>query len=361
MEWLTSARREASAQANRFYQGLIGYNVGVCLYEISDSSAAAVLEEALALLVATEDLRHRAVCETGFGRVLVDRGEFERAVGLLDHAQTTLAGLGVEAEVLDAANAAARAFLSAGKPEAAAARLEPLLNVEGAPLDPRSRLVSLGLLTLARCEARQYVAASESGRQALRIAEAAGDASDVLDARIVLARAESLRGVPAAVQELRELAEEADASWTGPRRVRVMIFLAEAARADSPLEAYELLDRVLAMPREWAVGETAGILARLRADLESGPIRRGPGGEIVIDTERATYPRLQTALDLVERRLVERALEKTGGNASAAARLLGESRYRMFSLQRYLQGKTPRPSRGKSHESKRRARRRQDG
>ena len=59
-----------------------------------------------------------------------------------------------------------------------------------------------------------------------------------------------------------------------------------------------------------------------------GAIRVSPSGEVLID-----FPDGGLSLEAVERALLVRALEKAGGNQSAAARLLGISRdtlrYRM--------------------------------
>ena len=60
----------------------------------------------------------------------------------------------------------------------------------------------------------------------------------------------------------------------------------------------------------------------------SGHVAVAPSGEVQID-----FPDAGLSLEAVERALLVRALEKAGGNQSAAARLLGVSRdtlrYRM--------------------------------
>ena len=43
--------------------------------------------------------------------------------------------------------------------------------------------------------------------------------------------------------------------------------------------------------------------------------------------------------------MVAAAMDRSGGNASAAGRLIGESPYQMFCLLRYHKGESPRPSR----------------
>ncbi len=72
-----------------------------------------------------------------------------------------------------------------------------------------------------------------------------------------------------------------------------------------------------------------------------------PDGRLVMDA-RLGWPDLRAAREATERYWFERALAETGGNISAASRLLGLTRNEGHYLHRLIvKGEPARPSRGK--------------
>jgi hypothetical protein len=88
-------------------------------------------------------------------------------------------------------------------------------------------------------------------------------------------------------------------------------------------------------------------LGLVERDLGKLPVRISEEGALVMDA-RYGWPDFKKARETAERYWLERALEETGGNASAAARLLGLTRNEMHHLYHLvIVGDLPRPSRAK--------------
>ena len=85
--------------------------------------------------------------------------------------------------------------------------------------------------------------------------------------------------------------------------------------------------------------------------LARAPIRVDERDRLIVDTS-LSWPTIKAAREATERFIYDRAMAATGGNASAAGRLIGESRYQMHHLGRILRGEAPRPSRSKDPEAK---------
>jgi DNA-binding NtrC family response regulator len=124
------------------------------------------------------------------------------------------------------------------------------------------------------------------------------------------------------------------------------IFLAEALRrSDAPPRRFGAAAQAAILAHGWPgnVREVANVVERVVLSSEGNPVEPAdlglpvrPGGRVAIEHEgdiRIDLSDAGVSLEAVERALLAAALAKTGGNQSAAARLLGLSRdtirYRM--------------------------------
>jgi hypothetical protein len=90
-------------------------------------------------------------------------------------------------------------------------------------------------------------------------------------------------------------------------------------------------------------------LSRVDRDRLRAPVRINADGTLVVDT-RLSWPQLKHAREALERYLLDRALDETAGNAAAAGRLIGETRYQMHYLRRIFERGEGRPSRARLEE-----------
>jgi tetratricopeptide (TPR) repeat protein len=347
---LDDAHRMARSEGNDFYLGLVAFNRALAANDLGQAEEAAALAlEALALLERAENLRYRALCQNFYGGLLADFGRLDDALVLCSEAEATAVELGVFEDTLRAATGRARVLLSLGRYEEAAERLAELVGWQRGSANSFLEFHALCLLSVAQFAAGRHADAAESAGAALALARIVGTAEDVLDAELLDARAAawSPDGRASAVARLRDFVRTADASGTPIQRLESRAYLAQALAASDPLEAYALCAEVRSMPALAAAGWIARELERAEGDLARGPIRLDERGALVIDPS-LHWPTLRLAREAVERYLVTRAVGESGGNLSAAGRLLGESRYQMFALNRFLQGRSPRPSRGKA-------------
>jgi hypothetical protein len=165
-------------------------------------------------------------------------------------------------------------------------------------------------------------------------------------------------GRPEAAEELRAVLDEVDASGDEAQRAEARVYLAEALVLESPIEAAELLADARRLPVVEATPWLAFELERVERDRLRAPIRINPDGTLVVDT-RLGWPKLKQARESLERYLLERSLAETNGNAAAAGRLIGETRYQMHYLKRIFERGEGRPSRARldAEEDTERARR----
>jgi hypothetical protein len=210
-----------------------------------------------------------------------------------------------------------------------------------------SEFFSLSLLSLAQCATARIRESGRTARLALQVAERDGNEEDVYEARLLVARSRVLTGSDEAIEDLRELVRQADERSVDVHRVQSRIFLAQSLIDESPVEAHALCAEartlLVEQPGEWLTAE----LERVEYLISHAPIHVDEYGRLVIDT-RVSWPTIKAAREAAERYIYDRAITHTAGNASAAGRLIGESRYQMHHLGRILRGEAPRPSRSKA-------------
>lgn len=346
LEVLTVARDDARALGNAYYEGLVELERGSALHDLGDTSRArTALERALALLEASEGLRHFGVCLRVLGRVVEDSGDAERAVDMLARAEEIADRLGVVTDALEARVDMAGALVSVGRPAEAEARLDSVLGESHPPSLSKLELRARALLAIARCERGRYTEAAEAASECVRLASLVGEETDRLGAQLLLQRAKALAGDAEAADDLRRLVSAADERGNKTHRIEVRAYMAEVLRRAHSLEAARWLREALEHPGGVREGWLGAVVARIGRDLDSAPMRIGDRGELVIDPT-LEWPPLEAVREAVDRYMFERAVA-VAGNPTAAGRLIGQTAYQMFCLKRYLNGQTPRPSRSK--------------
>jgi tetratricopeptide (TPR) repeat protein len=346
---LDRALELARRTGNACYEGRVSYTLGYCWYNLNRFDLAVpYLQSALGLLAATENLRFRATVEIFYGCLLADRGDLDAALELLDHAETTVGGLGVMSDMVLARMNAARTRLALGQYEEVERSLTELLGWEREPGSTPIELMTLRLLAITQCVRGRVGEARRSADEALRLAEINGNAADRLEARLLVARARSLAGEAEALAQLESLVAEVDESGTPYLQAEARIYLARALLAANPTGARSVCDVVRAMP---VVGEYYWLrreLELVEGDLRYMPVRLTPDGQLIMDS-RLGWPDLKAAREATERYWLERALAETNGNVSAASRLLGLTRNEGHYLYHLvLRGEPARPSRSKN-------------
>lgn len=348
LETLLIATHMAQRIDNEFYEGVIAYNRAVCCFELGDSERVAeYTTRARELLSRAEGLRYYGMSENLYGRLLTEMGEFESGIASFDAAERIAGSLRVVSDLLSVANNAALALLSRKRYDEAERRLTQLVDWERSEGHTIAEFYTLCLLSVAQCAQGKFREAHLSARAALTLAELSGDEEDRFEARLLAVRAQALTGDEEALEQLRELAGDADARANDYHQMMAGTFLAHALIAESPIEATAICREVRDMSSlasgHWLTAE----LERIEYLLAHAPIKVDEEGRLVIDT-RASWPTIRAAREATERYIYERAIAATNGNASAAGRLIGESRYQMHHLGRILQGQAPRPSRSKA-------------
>lgn len=357
LEQLVIARERARSLVNRFYEGLVGFNIAYCLFELGQPERSrSEYEHALAELARVEDLRYRAICQYSLGAVLTDLEDHDRALALLAEAEATAAELGVVPDMLNAGNNRARALLQAERfPEA-----EEVLRAQAAwarDFGHANEIQALQMLAIVLIERGRLDEATDCAESSLALAAAAGNALDALDAEMLASRARALSGEEAAIARLRELVARADREAPGPYRVESRVYLAEALLERAPVESARVLAEALAFPEAARPGWLRVVFNRVRREAARAPVRVDEAGALVIDAT-LSWPALDTARRAVEEYLFGRSMKAAEGNLSAAGRLIKQSPHQMFSLNRYFEGRLPRPPRGAGAAAKRRPRRR---
>jgi tetratricopeptide (TPR) repeat protein len=334
---------------NGCYEGRVSYTLGYCWYNLNRFDLAVpYLQSALGLLAAFENLRFRATVEIFYGCLLADRGDLDAALELLEHAETTVGGLGVMSDMVMARMNAARTRLALGQYEDVERSLTELLEWEREPGSTPIELMTLRLLAITQCVRGRIGEARRSAEEALRLAEINGNAADRLEARLLVARARSLAGEAEALAQLESLVAEVDENGTPYLQAEARIYLARAHLAANATGARAICDAVRAMP---VVGEYYWLrreLELVEGDLRYMPVRLTPDGQLIMDA-RLGWPDLKAAREATERYWLERALAETNGNVSAASRLLGLTRNEGHYLYHLvLKNEPARPSRSKN-------------
>jgi tetratricopeptide (TPR) repeat protein len=343
LETLLIASHMAARAGNAFYEGMIGYNRAICCYELSDLDRTTEYADAsVAKLAESEGLRFLALCRNLRGLVLTELGEAERGMQEFDEAERTASSLGIVSDMLSIANNAARALIAAQKYEDAERRLAALVGADDAPR-PFELFYTLCLLSIAQAGQGNVRESRRSAQRAHALAEAAGSDEDRFESALLLLRARSVSGDEEAVAALRAAVERADAVGTEHQRAQARIFLAQALVSDSPIEATNLCREVRDEPAvaqgSWLHAE----LERVTYQLERAPIRVDEQDRLVIDV-KLSWPTIQAAREAAERFIYEHAMSATRGNASAAGRLIGESRCELHRLGRNRWGEARRAS-----------------
>ncbi len=349
IERLERALEIARECGNAFYEGRVSFTLGYCWYSLNRLDLAVpYLLSALALLGSTENLRCRATVEIFYGCLLSDRGESAAALEILERAERTAGDLGIMSDMVMARMNAARTRLALGQYEEVERSLMELLSWERHLLGTPIELMTLRLLAITQCVRGRFAEARRSADEALRLAEINGNAADRLEARLLIARANSLAGDTDSSVELEGLVAEVDDAGTPYLQAEARIYLARAVLSSDPEKARGLCRDVESMP---VVAEFAWLGRELDAvavDLRSGAVRISDDGQLIMDSQLG-WPNLKLVRETVERYWFERALAETDGNVSAASRLLGLTRNEGHHLHRVVvKGEPARPSRSKS-------------
>lgn len=349
IERLDRALDIARQSGNAFYEGRVAFTLGYCWYSLNRLDLAVpFLLSALSLLTNTENLRCRATVENFYGCLLSDRGDPAAALEILERAERTAGELGIMSDMVMARMNAARTRLALGQFEEVELSLMELLSWERHLLGTPIELMTLRLLAITQCVRGRFAEASRSASEALRLAEINGHAGDRLEARLLIARANSLAGDAGAILELEGLVAEVDEAGTPYLQAEARIYLARAILSSDPAKARSLCRDVEAMP---VVAEFAWLRRELDAvavDLRSGAVRISDEGQLIMDSQLG-WPNLKAVRVTVERYWFERALVETDGNVSAASRLLGLTRNEGHYLHRLVvKGEPARRSRSKT-------------
>jgi tetratricopeptide (TPR) repeat protein len=334
---------------NTCYEGRVSYTLGYCWYNLNRLDLTVpYLQSAIELLTDSENLRFRATVESFYGCLLADRGDLKAALELLQHAEATAGELGIVGDMVTARMNAARTHLALGHYEDVERALTELLGWEREPGITPIELMTLRLLAITQCVSGRVGEARRSAEEALRLAEIGGNAADRLEARLLVVRAKSLAGEAEASAELESLVAEVDENGTPYLRAEARIYLARALLTLDPTQTRAVCDAVRAMPvvREyyWLQRE----LELVEGDVQFMPVRLTHDGQLIMDA-RLGWPDLKAAREAAERYWLERALAETGGNVSAASRLLGLTRNEGHYLNHLvLRGEPARPSRSKN-------------
>lgn len=354
LEALLVAASMADRLENAYYAGLVGYNRAICCYELGDYDRLdEYLARARAELEASERLRYFGLSENLRGLVMTETGRVDEGLAVLAGAERIAASLGIRSDLLAIASNVGRASIGAGRYAEADRGLAGLVDTAHPEAFTRAEFYPLCLMAVARCLRGDVRGSHRAARLALELAHKAGSDDDRFEASLLVMRARGLEGEDEAIDALRALVGEADAHGTEAERAHARIYLAHALVADSPVEATALCREARALgvllDGHWLRTE----LERVEESLARAPIHVDARGRLIIDTSLA-WPTIKAAREATERFIFDRAMEATGGNASAAGRRIGESRYQMHHLGRVLRGEAPRPSRSKDPDAQNR-------
>lgn len=334
----------ASEQGSAFAHGLVKYYEGTTLLHSGRNEDARVaLQQALSLLQSSENLRYAGMAYGVLGSSLCDLDRAEEGISMLEAAEKIAADLGIARDMMPVANNIARAMLVLGRPAEAERRLVDLIGWERLTADSVTELGSLVMLTVAQIEQRKFADARTSADELVRLGATHGSGAFELDGDMQLARISAKLGENDAVDRLRELIRRVDSSGSEFQQLEARVYLAEALVMQSTVEAKSLAVEISQSPIFDTIAWLKPIYERMNSDLERVPIRID-GDALVIDS-RLGFPSLKDAREAVERFLFDRSMRATGGNASAAGRLIGASPFQMHCLGRALQGLPTRPGR----------------
>jgi tetratricopeptide (TPR) repeat protein len=350
IERLAVAAGLAASLKNDFYSGLIAFNRGISLYELNEMAAAERrCLEAVTLLTSTEDLRYRALAQNTYGGLLTDLGRYAEALSMLERAETTIESLGIQSDLQTIRGNVARVMFALGRYDETVVRLEELIAHERGSGHHYAEFLALSLLSRAELGRDRHDAARRAASEALRLSGVVGTPSDLLDARLLDARAKSRAGREGAADDLKALLADVDRSGSEHQRAEARIYLAEACIFSEPVDAERLIAEARRLPivasTEWLRTE----MERVERERLGAPVRVAPDGTLVVDI-RSGWPTMKQARDALERYLVTRALTASNGNGAAAGRLIGETRYQMHYLKRIFERGEGRPSRAMSFE-----------
>jgi hypothetical protein len=256
------------------------------------------------------------------------------------------ASLGIVSDMMSIANNAARALIAGHRFEEAERRLEAIAHKESNDAATMASFYSLCMLSVAQCALGKIREARRSANQAHALAEHEGTEEDQFESQLLMLRARALLGEDSAVDELRDALKRADEVGSDNHRIQARIYLAQALVSESPIEATALCREVRVTSALASGSWLNSELERVEYLLARAPIRVDEQDRLIIDT-KLSWPTIKAAREAAERFIYDRAMTATRGNASAAGRLIGESRYQMHHLGRILRGEAPRPSRSK--------------
>jgi len=359
LERLAAASRLAEEIGNEYAQGRIAHVRAASLLALGEFSAAERrLGEAVDLLERSENLLNRASAQASYGNLLCDFGRFEEAFEMLKRAERDELPIPSSVDPRLMRLAMSKSLLGLGRYDEAVSRLDGLLELERALANRAGELEALRLLARAELGRGRVDAAEKAATAAASVATLAGTPADVVDARLLAGRVRARMARPGASDELRSVLVEVDDAGDETQKAEARIYLAEALILENPIESALYLAEARALPVVEATPWLGFELGRVERDRLRAPVRVNPDGTLVIDT-RLSWPKLKHAREALERYLLDRALDETTGNAAAAGRLIGETRYQMHYLKRIFERGEGRPSRARleAEEDTERARR----
>jgi hypothetical protein len=246
-------------------------------------------------------------------------------------------------------NATAWALFSLGEYDEAQAEAQRLVESHRADAHIRGEAFALRLLACVALALGKFAEALNAATEYQRLVSFVGIADDYFVARMLVARCRARLSEPGALEDLRAIVGEASQRKDDDSEgILSRLFLAESLwptdRSTASALFNEVKEQAGRTPNAWVQAE----LRAFERTIQREPIR--VEDDCLILDARTTWPAMRDAREAVERYLYDRAMEETGGNAAAAGRLIGLSRYEMMTLGRILRGEAPRRSRSKKAE-----------
>lgn len=335
---------------NPFLSGLVALARAEILVTLGEDAAAEIrYSEAIEHLGATERLFYWAAALTGYGTLQCRHGLYSEAVGSLEKAETALNASRSGLDQRPLARAFADALVHLGRGAESISRLYRLVELERVARDRQGEVNALLMLARAQIVGGELAAASRAARDAVDVASTIGAWDQLAEARLLAARADAINGESGASDALRALALEFEQSGNDVRAAEAKIYLAEVLVFESPVEATDLIAAAHTLPAVVADSALGDLVGQIEEKRDRAPIRISHDGVFVVDT-RAQWPELKKAREALERFMIVRALKDTNGNAAAAGRLIGETRYQMHYLKRIFEQGEGRPSRARETE-----------
>lgn len=347
LERLKEPRRLATVLGNDYYAGIIAHCRAFAHYNLGDyKQAGHAFAEALRLLKSSEGLRWEMACRILHAGFLADLGNYDESLAQLDECERVALDLGLVESALYARNNAAGTLFTLGRYEEAVERLKDLLTWERATCHVFAEMVGLLTMSTALGELGRFDEAQRAASEAAHLANLSNSASTAFDADVIRNWAGARAGAVAAADSLARLVAIADESESEQQKCESRLYYADAIASTQPDRAWVLCREARAFPISEEHMRIRTLLERVETTIGSGPLRIGPGGELVIDPKAGAWPDYDLTIEAVKRFLVLGAVHASNGNRSEAARKLNLTRSRLHDIWRQIHGEPPRPPRG---------------